>query len=239
MKVKITATIIGIFALAFVFSSCEKDDDELNVVDLGLPSGNLWATCNVGASNPWGYGNYYAWGETETKSVFGYTTYKYWDSSNKTYTKYLNASSSLEALDDVATILFGSAYSIPTIADWDELANECCWIWTYDYDGQGIAGYIIYKAKLDEDKGVCPDIRSKSYSLSDVHIFLPAAGRKLYNGPDDKPDDEGRKGCYWSNSLYNNSEAYGCLFVVGTVYTYTNIYYRPSGNTIRPIRRTK
>lgn len=225
MKVKITATIIGIFALAFAFSSCEKDDDELNVVDLGLPSGNLWATCNVGASNPWDYGNYYAWGETETKSVFGYTTYKYWDNSNKTYTKYIDWSSSLEAMDDVATVIYGPDYSIPTISDWSELIGNCYWTWTSDYNGRGVSGYIVYKTKSN----------GNSYSLSDVHIFLPAAG--LIEGEVRSYVDAG---FYPSNRL----NGYGPVYLWGTTFNNKKVsfpkdMYRIYGHTVRPIRRTK
>ena len=57
-------------------------------VDLGLPSGTKWATCNVGATKPEEYGNYYAWGETETKTTYNWSTYKWCNGSAETQTKY-------------------------------------------------------------------------------------------------------------------------------------------------------
>ena len=58
-------------------AGCSKPDDSDNYVDLGLPSGLLWATHNVGAESPEDYGSYFSWGETTTKSVYNWTTYKY------------------------------------------------------------------------------------------------------------------------------------------------------------------
>ena len=68
-------------ALPFVFISCNDDKDEPDpdtheYVDLGLPSGTLWATCNVGAESPEEYGDYFAWGETESKTTYNWSTYK-------------------------------------------------------------------------------------------------------------------------------------------------------------------
>ena len=71
-------------ALPFVFISCNDDKDEPETpdnhewVDLGLPSGTLWATCNVGANAPEQYGDYFAWGETTPKDVYDYNNYKWW-----------------------------------------------------------------------------------------------------------------------------------------------------------------
>ena len=86
-------------------------------VDLGLPSGTKWATCNVGASSPEDYGEYYAWGETETKSTYDWRTYKWCKGSNDTMTKYCTSSSSgtvdnktvLDPEDDVAHVKWGGS----------------------------------------------------------------------------------------------------------------------------------
>ena len=83
--------IAAVALLTLGMVSCHKDDDNTNNntptnptnpttgewVDLGLPSGLLWATCNLGATNPEGYGNYYAWGETSTKETYNWSTYRY------------------------------------------------------------------------------------------------------------------------------------------------------------------
>ena len=64
--------------LMMVFAvSCTKPDVVHEYVDLGLPSGTLWATCNIGATTPEGYGDYFAWGETKAKSVYNWEKYKY------------------------------------------------------------------------------------------------------------------------------------------------------------------
>ena len=67
--------------------------DEHAYVDLGLPSGTLWATCNVGADTPEGYGDYFAWGETQPKDVYNWSNYQYCNGSHDQLTKYCNNSS--------------------------------------------------------------------------------------------------------------------------------------------------
>lgn len=100
-------------------------------VDLGLPSGTLWATCNIGASKPEELGNYYAWGETSTKSFYDKSTYKYYDSENSRYTRYgtsgKNADYILELLqnDDAAYINWGEGWFTPTAEDCMELVMNC------------------------------------------------------------------------------------------------------------------
>ena len=88
-------------------------------VDLGLSSGTLWATCNVGATSPEEYGNYYAWGETTTKSNYTESNYSY--SSNPT---------TLPVDRDAARANWGGNWSMPTLTDFQELYNECTWTWT-------------------------------------------------------------------------------------------------------------
>ena len=88
-------------------------------VDLGLPSGILWATCNVGAISPDGYGNYYAWGETSTKEVYSRETYTYLDNP------YILPSSA-----DAATINWGTGWRMPTKEEMNELVTNCTHVWT-------------------------------------------------------------------------------------------------------------
>ena len=237
--------------LATWFVACDKSDDDNNndeniiVVDLGLPSGIKWATCNVGATNPWDYGNYYAWGETKTKSDYSWETYKYYNGSNHSLTKYnynaeygtVDNKNTLESADDVATAVFGADYSMPTTADWDELSSQCYWVWTTNYNEQNVSGYIVYHPKSDGDKGVKVYINGTaldSYSLSDVHIFLPAAGFRYYSGL----DLAGYCGYYWSSSLYGHdpSGARNCTF--GSDYVSpSDIYNRYGGFSGRPVKR--
>ncbi|MBR5983803.1 MAG: InlB B-repeat-containing protein [Bacteroidales bacterium] len=88
-------------------------------VDLGLPSGTKWATCNVGASTPTDYGNYYAWGETTTKSLYTEDNYTY--SSNPT---------TLPSSADAATANWGSGWRMPTVTEMQELIDNCTVTWT-------------------------------------------------------------------------------------------------------------
>ena len=115
-------------------------------VDLGLPSGTKWATCNVGASQPHQYGNYYAWGETTTKS-------SYTEENSRTLDLSMNDISG-NANYDAARANWGSTWRMPTEAEMYELRNNCTWTWKTQ---SGINGY-----KVTGQNG-------KS-------IFLPAAG---------------------------------------------------------------
>jgi uncharacterized repeat protein (TIGR02543 family) len=120
-------------------------------VDLGLPSGTIWASCNVGAQNPWDYGDYFSWGETTTKEVYNLDTYTFTDSP-----------STLDASHDAATVNMGSDWRMPTQAEFQELLDNCEWEWTDDYNGKGVRGFIVW------------DIR-----FHKTHIFFPAAGYLL------------------------------------------------------------
>ena len=167
-------------------SLTQEKKDTHTYVDLGLPSGTLWATCNVGAEEPEEYGDYFAWGETETKNNYFWTTYKWSNGSAQTLKKYNNNSANgtvdkilvLEAADDAATVNWGSHWRTPTLAECDELRNTsyCTWTWTTQ---NGVAGRLV---------------TSKSNGNS---IFLPAAG--------DRSNTEsywgGERGTYWSATI--------------------------------------
>ncbi len=88
-------------------------------IDLGLPSGTRWATCNVGSTTPEGYGDYYAWGETAPKTYYSSSTYTY--SDNPT---------TLPASADAATVNMGSGWRMPTQTEMQELIDNCTWEWT-------------------------------------------------------------------------------------------------------------
>ena len=217
-------------------------------VDLGLESGTLWATRNLGATAPWNYGDYYAWGETQTKDDYSWETYKYCKGSEETLTKYCNkadygnngftdALTTLEAADDAATAELGAGWAIPTSAEWEELGSQCYWVWTKNYNNQNVSGYIVYKAKSAGDKGTkvySDGTPLASYSLFDAHIFLPTAGHcnvSSFYGL-------GSFGDYWSSSLnadYPNSARY-CNVHSSGVNTYFNSD-RCDGRSVRPVKR--
>lgn len=112
------------FLLLFFIASCSKDDNtgNDNWVDLGLPSGTLWATCNLGADTPEDYGDYFAWGETNTKDLYDWSTYRYCTAEGDsllTLTKYntseaygtVDGLTSLQTMDDAAIV---PAYTVLT-----------------------------------------------------------------------------------------------------------------------------
>ena len=162
-------------------------------VDLGLPSGTLWATCNVGATNPEDYGDYFAWGETTTKETYNWSTYRYCNGSNRTMTKYCSNSSygyngftdtltTLEASDDAATANWGSAWRMPTKEEFEELNNNCTITWT---TLNGVNGHLLTGTNGNS-------------------IFLPAAGGRH----DNSIDNAGSHGDYWSSSLHGGPDGW-------------------------------
>ena len=96
-------------------------------VDLGLPSGLLWATCNVGANNPYEYGDYFAWGETSTKTSYSMDNYKFCQGSR--ITKYTKSDwlTQLKPSDDAATVNWGGTWRLPTKEEFEELWHKCKW----------------------------------------------------------------------------------------------------------------
>ena len=117
-------------------------------VDLGLPSGLLWATCNVGADNPEDYGDYFAWGETQPKNCYDWSTYQHCNGSHTTLTKYCSNSSygyngftdNLTILlpeDDAATANWGGNWRMPTEEEWLELYHNTTVTWTTQNDVKG------------------------------------------------------------------------------------------------------
>lgn len=187
-------------------------------VDLGLSV--KWATCNVGASKPEESGDYFAWGETTTKSTYSWSTYTYCKGSSTTLTKYncssgygtLDNKTTLELSDDVAAINWGGAWRMPTDAEITELREQCTWTWITQ---NGITGYRV---------------TSKKNSNS---IFLPAASYCYVYGF--YTSDSGH---YWSSSLNtdNSYNAWSLYFNSDKVRRGdTYITYRYYGYSVRPV----
>ncbi len=219
-------------------------------IDLGLTSGTQWAVCNVGASLPWEFGDYIAWGETAAKSYYDWNTYKYCEGTDGSFTKYCNTSyygkdgftdnlSVLEATDDAATTNWGAEYATPTIAEWAELVKECYWVRTSDYYGKNVSGYIVYKAKTNSDKGkkvYIGEYPSESYTPFDKHIFLPAA----YCYHLSSFWTKGCDGAYWSATLQespNTHIAKGLAFWSNSIEVTNGGSGRATGLSVRPVRR--
>ena len=211
-------TISDVTALVDVILNSSSDFGTHEYVDLGLPSGTLWATTNIGATNPEDYGDYFAWGETVpygkedrsnltnyestgsyVKRLFGPFTYKYCASDHETLTKYCDKSeygyngsadnlTELELEDDAAYVNWGPEWRIPTQEQCQELVDNTTTVWTT------VNG--IYGRRMT----------SKMAGYEDKSIFLPVAGG---HGGEEDPDEEpilngvGIGGFYLSSALSN------------------------------------
>ena len=186
-------------------------------VDLGLPSGLKWASCNVGATAPEEYGGYYAWGETEEKSDYSWDTYKYYNGISKSITKYSTDSyygfvdnkTTLQPCDDVAAVKWGGTWRMPRLDEIKELKDNCTWEWT---TLNGVNGYHV----------TGPNGNS---------IFLPAAGYRR----DAEVYYRGSDGYFWSSSL-NSSRSSDADYLYFTTGYYNWLDSRRYvGLTVRPV----
>ena len=192
---------------------CEPDGEIAGhyYVDLGLPSGLKWATCNVGATSPEDYGDYFAWGETSPKVVYDWDTYLHWnDLDGDGYCDYgeptINSDISGNVQYDAATANWGGNWRMPTKDEMQELVDHCEWEWT---QVNGVNG-------------------SKVIGPNDSCIFLPAAGLRYGT----TLTNDGNYGSCWSSTPYN-SYASHLSFYDGDEGVYgSNRYY---GQTVRPI----
>ena len=211
----------------------------MEYVDLGLPSGLKWAKCNLGASKPSDYGDYYAWGETAPKADFTWDTYKWMQAGHSHWryiTKYTFADGQtggiwydsagafigdnktvLDAADDAATQQLGSPWRMPTVDEQEELITKCTWTWTTQ---DGVNGY-----QVDGPNGNA--------------IFLPAAGLRSGSAL----GSAGSRGFYLSNShSSHSSHSTSRNDVVFRIYFYSNgqhsmdTYLRCLGYSVRPVR---
>ncbi len=192
-------------------------------VNLGLPSGTLWATCNVGANNPEDYGNYYAWGETSPKNTYNWNTYIYCNGDYNTLTKYCNSTiygfsnavttvEQLLASDDAASVNWGNGWQTPSCDEMQELVDNCSIAWASQ---NGVNGYVFT-------------------GPSGNSIFLPATG--YYTNS--TIAGAGSFSCgYWANSIYTNSpdRANGLGFYENGCHI--NRAYRSLGRPIRAVCR--
>ena len=221
-------TIIAVVAIGLVFfTSCETSIEENGVgkhkgheyVDLGLPSGLKWATCNIGAESPEEYGDYFSWGEVAPKEYYDWSRYKYGLDADQ-LTKYCNSSdygkdgfiddkTVLELKDDAATANWGGKWRMPTLEEQEELRDNCTWTQTLQ---NGVDGYKV----------TGPNGNS---------IFLPFAGFMdggvLYLA--------GELGGYWGSSLGTGIPSLaGIMYFISDLVDVErlNRYY---GQSVRPV----
>lgn len=200
--------------------------EEHTWVDLGLPSGTLWATCNVGASSPEEYGDYFAWGETQPKDYYDWSTYQYANGTSwqdRKITKYCTNSSYgyegftdnltiLHSGDDAATVNWGNGWRTPTKGQWQELIDNTASDWTTQNDVYGLAFYGNGQT-----------------------LFLPAASGRW----DDYYNDLGSVGLYWSSSLDTSYPDGAWRFGFLSSYNNMNFGYRYYGQSVRAVRSAK
>lgn len=192
-------------------------------VDLGLPSGLLWADRNVGANSPEDYGNYYAWGETAPKNVYDWSTYAYGNNYDE-LTKYCNKASCgfngftdnltvLQASDDAATVNLGGGARTPTRDEWGELIGHTTSTWV---SRNGVEGRLLTAAN------------GKS-------LFLPAAGLRYGSNL----RSAGENGCYWSSTLDTDSPNGAWHFGFDSDYQGMSYGYRDDGFSVRAVRASQ
>lgn len=220
----------------FVFKEKKEDPaDPYNgheYVDLGLPSGLKWATCNVGATKPEDYGDYFAWGETEPKSIYNWSTYKYMQegysdyehvtkytfedglASSYWYDNYIYVGTTVDGVtyknktvldpeDDAAHVNWGGDWRMPTLEEQYELLTICTWTWITSGD---VNGYVV----------TGPNGNS---------IFLPCGhNRSSFE----------REGNYWANSCGRYSGEAHCLCFYSDSY-WTSSLNRFVGFSVRPV----
>ena len=192
-------------------------------IDLGLSV--KWSTCNVGASSPSAYGDYYAWGETSTKSSYTWENYRSRTSGdsydNVKFNKYNTQSTRgtvdnrtvLEMSDDVARQKWGGSWRMPTEKEFQELIDNCTWTWT---TMNGVNGYKV---------------TSKKSGYTGRSIFLPAAGYR----DDTSLYLAGEVGYYWSSSLDTGLPYFAQYLFFNSGYHFTYYYYRLFGLSVRPV----
>ena len=194
-----------------------------NYVDLGLPSGTLWATCNVGATTPEGYGDYFAWGETQPKPTYKWSTYQYCNGDYNKLTKYCSQSEygyngftdnliTLLPEDDAATTNWGSGWRMPTSEQWEELRQNTTNTWT---TLNGVNGRLFTASNGNS-------------------LFLPAAGSRW-----EVFSKDGDYGFYWSSTLSPLASFGAVYFIIYSNNSPVSDNYRFHGWSVRAVRSAR
>ncbi|MCQ2191849.1 MAG: InlB B-repeat-containing protein [Paludibacteraceae bacterium] len=201
---------------------------EHDYVDLGLPSGTLWATYNVGATTPEEYGDYFAWGETKPKEDYSWSTYKWCENKKvdaihipQDFTKYVVSSEYgivdnkmvLEAEDDAATANWGADWRMPTFDEINELTENCEYSWI---EVNGIKG-----AKFTASNG--------------NFVFFPAAGNRYGS----EIECSGQKGYYRSSSLHESYDHCAERIYFNEKGFYKKTISRDEGHSVRAVANIK
>ena len=210
--------LLIVLASSLFVSACQQKEDNpklgtqnMEAVDLGLFF--KWATCNVGATKPEEYGDYFAWGEVTTKSSYTWGNYAWADGSADKLTKYCPADglTFLGGGDDAAYKNLGDGWFIPDTNCWEQLKENCDWTWTTQ---NGVTGYLVTSKKNGNS------------------IFLPATGCHF----DDTSGDVGTYGYYWTSNLYSDKPSDSYYMYLIPNYRVEGAWPRYVGMTIRAVR---
>ena len=164
----------------------KRKEDEVESVDLGLPSGTIWAACNLGASSPEEYGNYYAWGETKPKDKYDWDTYKFGTENKLTKYNKKDGKTILDPEDDAANTVLGGKWHMPTEEQIQELIDNT----TNEHSKlNGVYGKLL------------------TSKINGKELFFPYSGQ--YS--DGFVSDEDTWSLCWSSSLYEHSPNYAML----------------------------
>ena len=195
-------------------------------IDLDLPSGTKWATCNVGADKETDYGLYFAFGETKGYSgftdakKFNWGDYKFSvNGSNAKLSKYNDTDGKkvLDLCDDAAHIHMGGKWHMPTKEQIIELKSNTISDWVTNYNGSGVNG-ILFTSKSDTSK----------------KLFFPASGCVS----NFVSESAGKVCYYWSSSIYNNNDCYGFILNIRSALIFVALSSRNDGNTVRGVFNT-
>ena len=189
-------------------------------VDLGLPSGLLWDTCNVGAENPEDYGDYFPWGEIQPKDTYNWSTYQYCNGSLSTMIKYCNNSNygyngftdnltTLSPEDDAATANWGANWRMPTKEEWQELYNNTTCVFSTQ---NGVNGRLFTASNGNS-------------------LFLPGAG--YHSG---SSLNSAGNGFYWSSSLNTTKPSNAWFFFFSSSTCDMWHSSRDYGRSVRAVR---
>ena len=213
----LTASILGVLGCDSKGKESAKEKTQ-DFVDLGLPSGTLWATCNIGANTPENNGNYFAWGEVQHKDYYWWDSYLYCNSAATQLTKYcthpdfgfngyIDTLFLMDLCDDAANVNCGDGWMIPNYDDWNELLYNCKQSWTY--------------------KGL------ELMGPSGNSVFFPFSGY-IY-----KSDCRmvGKCGYYWSNMIETKAPNNAWCFRFCSDFWEMRYEARFFGMSIRPIRK--
>lgn len=225
---------------------------DMGEVNIGGVSKHLyWATCNVGAENPWDYGDYYAWGAIAPQTDYDWANYLFMQadqSSGEHITKYTYADGKTSCIwynggifkgdngdgvehkdfasynyaDDAARQLWGEEWRIPTDAEWKALLDDTLYDWTWTDD---------YLGDGSNHAGRVVTRKAGTGLCAGNSIFLPAAGYR--SGADLR--DAGSAGRYWSSSLHEAYSASARLIFFSDLAVERAYYVRHFGSPLRPV----